>query len=759
MGKPAPRTVPRPGTAFGQWPRLGGLGAKLVLAQLLVAGLLLITGWVLRSSAQTAQNRILFTYDHRIFPLHRLSQLADSFAIDFVDTVHKVSDGSLSPEQGASRLERVRREADRGWREAEALMTAPAERRVASEIAPIFAEAMGSLTRAQAMMNAGDVPRLASWRKSELYVRIDPLTERLQRQIQSALDVAHTELFALRGDLSQAAGASALVLGVAGLVAVAAGIFVAARFVASLRHVERVVNGAAAGDLGLRIDLPGHDELSAMASSIDAMIDAIQKSQSELSQQARALARSEAEARAASTAKSAFLGNVSHELRTPLNVILGYAQALDRDPALGVDVRRGISRIEEAGQHLLQLIDDVIGVARLDQTALAIRRSPFAPTALLASVETMLSDRARSKGLRFEVSAVGRVPLGLVSDRRRLLQVLLNLTGNAIKFTSKGSVTLHMSWQDERLRFEVCDTGPGIPAAEQQLLFQSFSQGSLGRSSGEGTGLGLHISREIARVLGGDITLISAPGRGSTFICEIDAPEGTEEAEPELAARTRSAPPGHALPPMLVVDDRQTNREVLCALLRSSGFDTLEADSGEAALAILATTPVSLVWLDMKMPGMDGSEVLRRQRAREAERALPRTMVVLITASVVDLDRAQALAMGFDDWVPKPFPAVAVLDAVQRLTGLKLVSAAPPKPIASEAPQRSFDVSSLAAEQRRELRDLLTLGDIAGAAAWAQKLGPSAEPLLAQINAFRTDALLDSLRASENRKDQGRVGT
>lgn len=757
MGQPEqPRSASAPANP---WARFGGLGAKLVLAQLLVAALLTATAWVLRSSAQTAQDRILYTYDHRIFPLHRLSQLADSFAVDFVDTVHKVSDGSLSPEQGAARLERVRAEATNGWREAEALMTAPAERRVTSEIGPVLAEALGSLTRAQAMMNAGDVPRLANWRKSELYVHVDPLTERLQRQIKSALDVAHAELFALRSDLSRAAFASALVLALAGLLAVAAGIFVATRFLASLRRVERVVSGAAAGDLTLRIALPGHDELSAMASGIDAMIEAVQKSQSELSQQARALARSEAEARAASTAKSAFLGNVSHELRTPLNVILGYAQALDRDASLGAEVRRGISRIEEAGQHLLQLIDDVIGVARLDQTALAIRRSSFAPAALLASVETMLSDRARSKGLRFEVSTLGPVPVGLVSDRRRLLQVLLNLAGNAIKFTAKGSVTLHMSWHDERLRFEVRDTGPGIPPAEQELLFQSFSQGSLGRRSGEGTGLGLHISREIARVLGGDITLVSEPGRGSTFVCEVDAPEGLAEDEPELTARSLRAPPGHALAPMLVVDDRPTNREVLGTLLRVSGFESLEAEDGEAALAVLERTPVSLVWLDMKMPGMDGSEVLRRLRARESELKLPRTKVVLITASVVDLDQAQALALGFDDWVPKPFRAAAVLDSVQRLTGIKLVSIAAPKPIASEAPPSTFDVQSLGAEQRRELRDLLTLGDVAGAAAWAKQLGPKGEPLLAQINAFRTDALLATLKAEANRKDQGRLGT
>lgn len=761
MGDPAEGAAPRLATSSSGWARAGGLGAKLVLAQLLVVGLLVAAAWAMRQSAQTAQARILYAYDHRIFPLHRLSQLTDAFAIDFVDTVHKVSDGSLEPEQGAQRLVRVRRDADRGWRDAETLLTEPTERRLLGETAPALAEALHSLTRAEALMNAGDVPRLREWRRNELYVRVDPLTVSLQRQVATALASAHGDLVGLHEDLQRAARISALTLGLAGVLALVAGGLVAARFIASLRRVERVVAGAAAGDLSLRIALPGTDELSRMASSIDGMIEAIQRSQAELSQQAQVLARSEAEARAASAAKTAFLGTVSHELRTPLNVILGYAQALERDPTLQPDLRHGLLRIEEAGNHLLQLIEDVIGVARLDQTALAIRRGTFAPAELLQNVESMLAPRAHSKGLTFEVSAVGRVPAGLVSDRRRLLQVLLNLAGNALKFTSKGSVSLLMSWHDERLRFEVRDTGPGIPKVEQEQLFQSFSQGSLGRRSGEGTGLGLHISREIARALGGDITLESEPGRGSTFICEIEAPEGVPEGEQLPAARHWSAPPNHGLKPMLVVDDRASNRVVLCKLLRATGFEAVEAEDGEAALAQLAKGNVSLVWLDMKMPGLDGNQVLARLRAREAELGLPPVPVVLITASVVDLDHAQALELGFDDWVPKPFRAAAVLESLQRLTGVKLTPLSPahPSPEAA-APRQTFELTRLTREQRHELRTLLLLGDMAGAADWAQRLGPEAEPLLAQIKGFRIDALLDSLKASDAMTPtaQGRAG-
>ena len=731
--------------------RLNGLGTRLILAQLLVAALLLSIAWLTRARSQEAETRVLRVYDHRILPLHRLGQLADSFAVDFVDTVHKVSDASLTPAEGAARLARVRSNADQVWRDAERVMTAPAELKLLDQAQAVLAEALHSLAQAEAKMNANDVAGLAAWRRTELYSRVDPLTARLAGQIAVATEAAHADLMALQTDLNRTALESALALGVAGLFAILAGVFVASRFVASLRRIERVVSGAAAGDLSLRIALPGDDELSTMAARIDVMISAIQKSQTELSQQARALSRSEAEARAASSAKSAFLGNVSHELRTPLNVILGYTQALERNPALHADVRHGLLRIGEAGHHLLELIDDVIGVARFDVGALVLRATPFSPTQLLAELSRMLTERARARGLTLRVQASGVLPPTLAADRRRLLQILLNLAGNALKFTVKGGVDVTLSWHDERLRIEVRDTGPGIAESEQPSLFQTFSQGELGRKSGEGTGLGLHISREIARVMGGDISLESELGHGSTFTCEVDAPESLSEPEQALERRGLRAPENHGILPMLVVDDRATNREVLRELLRVVGFDSEEADSGEAALAYLETKRPSLIWLDVKMGGIDGIEVVTRIREREQRAGTPRLPVVVITASIIDLDGERARQLGFDAWVPKPFRTEAVLAAIEALLPVKLEQD-PKLPDSSrkalgETPE-TFDVAGLSEADRCHLIELLTLGDISAAATWATKLGPLASSLVAEITSFRTDGLLAKLRHS-----------
>ncbi|MES1186676.1 MAG: ATP-binding protein, partial [Myxococcales bacterium] len=369
----------------------------------------------------------------------------------------------------------------------------------------------------------------------------------------------------------------------------------------------------------------------------------------------------------------------------------------------------------------------------------------------LAEVSRMLVERARTRGLSLEIESEGEIPATIAADRRRLLQVLLNLAGNALKFTAQGSVRITMSWHDERLRFEVEDSGPGIAKSEQANLFQSFSQGELGRRSGEGTGLGLHISRQIARAMGGDITLESEVGQGATFTVEVDAPESLSEPEQARERRTQRAPQDHGLLPMLVVDDRATNREVLCELLRVIGFEAEQAESGEAALAYLEKKRPSLVWLDVKMGGMDGTEVVKRIRDRERREGTPRLPVVVITASIIDLDSERAERLGFDAWVPKPFRTDAVLAAIDRLLPVKLVvypsAPEPPSSALADTPE-TFDVDSLGDAERGQLIELLTLGDVFSAAEWAKKRGPKASTLVAEIASFRTDALLARLKRS-----------
>jgi signal transduction histidine kinase/FixJ family two-component response regulator len=727
-----------------QW--LSGLGTRLIVAQLFVAAIMIAVAFIGYSQMANAELRLLRVYNHRVLPLRSLWQVADEFAIDFVDAVHKVSDGSLAPSAGARVLTRVRDDATSRWRNAEQLMTTPAERALLHGMGPLLRVAQQSLGEALDLMLSSDVVALRQWRAGQLYARIDPLTARLSGSITSNLHAAHQELVVLMHGLSRSAMQGALALSVAGLFSVTIGVFVASRFVVSLRQIDAATRAAASGDLNVRVGLSGHDELASMAGSIDNMIGAIQQSQTRLAEQAAALARSEAATRAASAAKSAFLSNVSHELRTPLNVVLGYAQVLLRDEQTRPEHTRGLSRILDAGNHLLTLIDDLLGMTRLEANQLELNALAFSPLGLLDDVVRMLKVRAEAKGLALTALPTEPMPVAVAADRRRLLQVLLNLAGNAIKFTPRGSVSITMAWSQQRLAFEIIDTGPGISAEEQASLFSTFTQGTLGRQSGEGTGLGLYLSQSLVRLMGGEIRVKSALGRGCCFSFSVRAPEAQGSLHATAQQPQRRRAPALRLAPMLVVDDRERNREVLRALLESAGFTVQEANEGQAALDWLAKHRASLVWLDLRMPGLDGFETLKALRAREAAEGGARTPVVAITASVVDIDAARAEALDFDALVIKPFVADAVLDTIERLLRLKLVvDPVRPQPGSTVS---TGGVDQLSACERAQLLQLLRLGDIREACAWLERVGPAGAGLRSEIEAFRTDAIMTQLQQS-----------
>jgi CheY-like chemotaxis protein/nitrogen-specific signal transduction histidine kinase len=482
-----------------------------------------------------------------------------------------------------------------------------------------------------------------------------------------------------------------------------------------------------------------------MAAALDNMLGAFAASQAALDLQAQDLARSEAEARAADAAKTQFLGSVSHELRTPLNVILGYAQVLQRAGNLTTESARGLERITESGEHLLELIEDVLRVARMDSRALELKASATSTSEFSQALERMLTPRAVTKGLVFEVHAEASLPNYVMLDRRRLMQVLLNLTGNALKFTHQGSVEVLFTWNQGHLCATVTDTGPGISSEELTRLFQPFAQGEAGRKSGEGTGLGLHISQSLVQLMGGELRATSKLGQGCRFEFSVLAPEA-EVAPSTAVSLKRTKPAALQVGRMLIVDDRATNREVLAAMLSAAGFESIEAGSGEGALQLLQRETFSLVWLDLKMPGMDGFEVLHRLRAQDVTNQR-HTQVVAVTASLVDYDVAELSAIGFDALVPKPLKEQDVLDTLERQLRVKLEVENSPRssptanPETPPKPSNDPDVSWLTPEQCALLLKALSVGDLRTALEHAAAWGERAWPLVKAFEAFQAEPI------------------
>jgi CheY-like chemotaxis protein len=312
---------------------------------------------------------------------------------------------------------------------------------------------------------------------------------------------------------------------------------------------------------------------------------------------------------------------------------------------------------------------------------------------LLHDVENVLRVRAEEKGLRLVCEMSGAQPAAVVGDQGKLRQILLNLVGNAVKFTEHGTVQVRGSWQSGRARFDVDDTGPGIAASELQSLFEPFVQTESGHRTKEGTGLGLALSRDLAQLMGGDIEVKSEPGRGSTFSVEVAMPEAAADAIVAAKDRRRvaSLAPGQQSFRVLVVDDAPLNRTVLSRLLAAVGFLVREAASGEEALATWQSWQPHFIWMDKRMPGIDGLEVTRRIRERERANGRARVPIIALSASALEHEREEILGAGCDDFVAKPFRESMIFAKMREHLGVEYVyesepSAAPraeAKPIAA----------------------------------------------------------------------------
>ena len=389
-------------------------------------------------------------------------------------------------------------------------------------------------------------------------------------------------------------------------------------------------------------------------------------------------------AEVANRAKSTFLANMSHELRTPLNAILGFAQLMERDSALTPRQRESLTIINRSGEHLLDLINDVLEMSRIEAGRITLNLAPFNLHQLLQAIWEMFQARAVAKHLSLQFEIAPDLPQYVLTDEGKLRQVLINLLSNAVKFTQTGGVSVRVkavhgtdktinheqsTMNYERLHFEVEDTGRGIAPEEIDSLFQPFVQTMSGTEAREVSGLWLTISRQFVHLMGVDSRVTSNLGQGSTFCFDVQVTlaNPADVLPVPTYRRVIKVAPNQPTYRILVVDDRQESRDLIAQLLGVVGFETRGAENGQEAIAQWQTWHPHLIWMDMRMPVMDGYEATQQIRAIERHRTAPShepTVIIALTASAFEEQQASIIAMGCDDFVRKPFREQVIFEKI-----------------------------------------------------------------------------------------------
>ncbi len=410
------------------------------------------------------------------------------------------------------------------------------------------------------------------------------------------------------------------------------------------------------------------EPLGAGAQTVDLRTRELREHEVQLqnAKEAAELARENAET--ANRAKTAFLANMSHELRTPINSILGYAQILLRRSDLSNEVKAKLATTLSSGEHLLEMINEVLDLSRVESGKVSITWRALEVPRFIAGIVDEFQLRAAARNLRFIHEIEGVLPQWIETDPLRLRQVLYNLLGNAMKFTPQGEVTFRICVNSQRLGFEVQDTGKGIPKNDLPWLFKPFYQATNNELTGQGVGLGLHISNQIVELLGGEINVESELGRGSKFSFRIPI-RNTDPVTPGLRPPQVVAYAGPRRQ-ILVVDDEPLNRALLTELLSTVGFDAIEADSAQAALHVLKNH-FDAVITDMRMPGYDGNTFCRQLRSSPATENL---VIIATSASVFADDQRLALDCGSNDFLPKPVMEEELFEILGRHLQLQWIS-------------------------------------------------------------------------------------
>ncbi|RFP52104.1 MAG: response regulator [Limnothrix sp. CACIAM 69d] len=418
------------------------------------------------------------------------------------------------------------------------------------------------------------------------------------------------------------------------------------------------------GDLDRAIEVKANGEIGQLATEFVAMRSQRQLAEQKLARQKQQAEAAKHQAELANQAKSEFLSNMSHELRTPLNAVIGFSQLMKRDIGLTEDQKTNLAVIQMSGEHLLRLIDNFLSMAKIEAGKAELVTQSIEVRSLFKEVVAMFELAAHQKGLRLDFELDSALPAYVVMDDGKLRQVLVNLLGNAIKFTPEGGISVQVRYAPpDRLMVEVIDSGVGIEPTELPKLFQSFEQTASGRSSRVGTGLGLALSRSFIQLMGGEITVRSQPNQGTAFHFWISAPIGEPNSANPDPRQIIGLAPDSPIPRILIADDRPENCTLLSQLLKHVGFAVREVHDGYQAIEEWSKWQPHLIWMDLRMPQLDGISAMR-QIKKLAHSKQQFVAILALTASAFQEDEEQVLATGFDGFVRKPFREQTILDAI-----------------------------------------------------------------------------------------------
>ncbi len=554
-----------------------------------------------------------------------------------------------------------------------------------------------------------------------------------------------------------------------------------------LQRLSQASEAIAAGNLEQNIELSGKNELGRLAQSFNRMgqqlreaFNHLQNTNIQLEQRVEArtieLQQAKDMADSANLAKSNFLANMSHELRTPLNGVLGYTQILQRTESLTPKARKGIDIIYQCGSHLLMLINDILDLSKIEADKLELHPTSFHFSSFLQGVAEICNIRAEQKHIAFNFAIDPQLPVGVKADEKRLRQVLINLLGNAIKFTDKGSVTFKVEViecqkshpessinqlifnqssienqkskiENRSVLFQIEDTGVGMTPEQLEKIFMPFEQVGNTKKQAEGTGLGLSISQRIVALMNTTIQVQSQAGVGSIFSFQVELPDALDWADSSWVTQ-HGAIAGYEgkKRKILVVDDRWENRSVLIHLLEPIGFELIEAENGQEGMNRALTEEPDLIVTDLAMPVMDGFEFLQKLRSYPQLQTMP---ALVSSASVFEIHRHKSLAAGGTDFLPKPIQADILLELIQKYLQLDWIyNENLDSKVNSKGKIAPDQILPPAIEVLQQIRELAKLGDLDGIVEIAQQIQTTnsehfafAEELISLAESFQTKQL------------------